>query len=156
MENILLARVDDRLIHGQVMTAWMKSVPAKQIIIIDDSVALDEFMIKVLELAAPKGVMVRVFDVEGAVSFLSGGLETPSILLAKTPITYKCIIDAGIQLDAINLGGMGINQNRRKLHKNLAASEEERTAIREMLDKGIDVKIQVIPADKAVGVAGLL
>ena len=45
MENVLLARVDDRLIHGQVMTAWMKLLPAKEIIVIDNKVAKDEFMI---------------------------------------------------------------------------------------------------------------
>lgn len=39
MENLLLVRIDDRLIHGQVMTAWMKTLPAKQIIVIDDKVA---------------------------------------------------------------------------------------------------------------------
>ena len=42
MENVLLARVDDRLIHGQVMTAWMKLLPAKEIIVIDNKVAKDE------------------------------------------------------------------------------------------------------------------
>lgn len=45
MENVLYARVDDRLIHGQVMTAWMKLLPAKEIIVIDNKVAKDEFMI---------------------------------------------------------------------------------------------------------------
>ena len=61
MENVLLARVDDRLIHGQVMTAWMKLLPAKEIIVIDNKVAKDEFMITVLEMAAPTGVKVKVF-----------------------------------------------------------------------------------------------
>lgn len=59
MENVLLARVDDRLIHGQVMTAWMKLLPAKEIIVIDNKVAKDEFMITVLEMAAPTGVKVK-------------------------------------------------------------------------------------------------
>ena len=52
MENILLARVDDRLIHGQVMTAWLKRYPAKQVIIVDDGVAKDDFMASVLQMAA--------------------------------------------------------------------------------------------------------
>ena len=46
MENVLLTRVDDRLIHGQVMTAWMKRLPAKEIMVIDNKIAKDEFMIK--------------------------------------------------------------------------------------------------------------
>ncbi|MEE1313652.1 MAG: PTS sugar transporter subunit IIB [Lachnospiraceae bacterium] len=155
-ENVLLARVDDRLIHGQVMTAWMKLLPAKQIIIIDDKVATDDFMISVLEMAAPKGVKVRVFSCDKATEILAKGIKTPSILLAKSPITYKRLIDGGVDLTAVNLGGMGINETRTTLYKNLAASPEERTAIKEMLDAGVDVKIQVIPADKVVEIKNLL
>ena len=64
MENVLLARVDDRLNHGQVMTAWMKLLPAKEIIVIDNKVAKDEFMITVLEMAAPTSVKVKDFTEE--------------------------------------------------------------------------------------------
>ena len=64
LENLLLARIDDRLIHGQVMTAWMKIMPAKKIIIVDNKVANDDFMISVLELAAPQGVKVEVLNEE--------------------------------------------------------------------------------------------
>ena len=88
MENVYLARVDDRLIHGQVMTAWMKTYPAKQIVIIDDEVVKDSFMINVLTMAAPAGVKVRVFGVEKAATLLKKGVKNPTILLAKIPITY--------------------------------------------------------------------
>ena len=75
MENLMLARIDDRLIHGQVMTAWMKVKPAKQIIVIDDKVAKDSFMIDVIELAAPVGVKVSVLTCDAAVAELKKGLE---------------------------------------------------------------------------------
>ena len=156
MENVLLARVDDRLIHGQVMTAWMKLLPATEIIVIDNKVAKDEFMITVLEMAAPTGVKVKVFTEEKAAEVLQAGLSKPAILLAKSPGSYKGIIDRGVELEAINLGGMGINNDRTTLYKNIAASPAEREAIKEFLDKGIDVKIQVIPADKVVEVKDIL
>ena len=156
MENVLLARVDDRLIHGQVMTAWMKLLPAKEIIVIDNKVAKDEFMITVLEMAAPTGVKVKVFTEEKAAEVLQAGLSKPTILLAKSQVSYKGIIDRGVELEAINLGGMGINNDRTTLYKNIAASPAEREAIKEFLDKGIDVKIQVIPADKVVEVKDIL
>ena len=156
MENVLLARVDDRLIHGQVMTAWMKLLPAKEIIVIDNKVAKDEFMITVLEMAAPTGVKVKVFTEEKAAEVLQAGLSKPTILLANSPVSYKGIIDRGVELEAINLGVMGINIDRTTLYKNIAASPAEREAIKEFLDKGIDVKIQVIPADKVVEVKDIL
>ena len=78
------------------------------------------------------------------------------MILAKSPVSYKGIIDRGVELEAINLGGMGINNDRTTLYKNIAASPAEREAIKEFLDKGIDVKIQVIPADKVVEVKDIL
>ena len=143
MENILLARVDDRLIHGQVMTAWLKRYPAKQIIIIDDGVAKDDFMASVLQMAAPSGVKVRVFSCEKAIQAMGKGIKNPTI-------------DGGLDLTAINIGGMGINETRKTFHKNIAASEEEKEAMRNLLDRGVDVKIQVIPQDKVVEVRSLL
>ena len=156
MENVLLARVDDRLIHGQVMTAWMKRLPAKEIMVIDNKVAKDEFMISVLEMAAPPGVKVKVFSEKDAANILKEGLKTPTILLAKSPLAYRRIIEEGVELEAINLGGMGINEKRETLYKNIAASEEERNAIKECLEKGIDIKIQVIPDDKIVDVKDVI
>ena len=79
MENVLLARVDDRLIHGQVMTAWMKLLPAKEIIVIDNKVAKDEFMITVLEMAAPTGVKVKVFTEEKAAEVKSDEEKTTAV-----------------------------------------------------------------------------
>ena len=156
MENVLLARVDDRLIDGQVMTAWMKRLPAKEIMVIDNKVAKDEFMISVLEMAAPAGVKVKVFSEKDAAKILKEGLKTPTILLAKSPLAYRRIIEEGVELEAINLGGMGINEKRETLYKNIAASEEERNAIKECLEKGIDIKIQVIPDDKIVDVKDVI
>ena len=156
MENILLARVDDRLIHGQVMTAWLKRYPAKQVIIVDDGVAKDDFMASVLQMAAPTGVKVRVFSCEKVIQLMGKGIKNPTILLAKSPITYKRMIDGGLDLTAINIGGMGINETRKTFYKNIAASDEEKEAMKNLLDRGIDVKIQVIPQDKVVEIGSLL
>lgn len=101
-------------------------------------------------------VKVKVFTEEKAAEVLQAGLSKPTILLAKSPVSYKGIIDRGVELEAINLGGMGINNDRTTLYKNIAASPAEREAIKEFLDKGIDVKIQVIPADKVVEVKDIL
>ena len=98
MENLLLARIDDRLIHGQVMTAWMKVMPAKKIIIVDNKAAKDDFMINVLELAAPSGVKVEVLNEEKAIESLKKGLSVPTIMLAKSPYAYKALVDRGINI----------------------------------------------------------
>ncbi|OUQ28931.1 PTS mannose/fructose/sorbose transporter subunit IIB [Lachnoclostridium sp. An131] len=148
MENLLLVRIDDRLIHGQVMTAWMKTLPAQEIIVVDDRVAKDEFMLFVLQNAAPKGVKVVALSEEDAVKRLQEGLKVPSYILAKSPVSLKRLVEAGIDIKAVNIGGMGMRQGRTVIYKNVSADEEERACIREFLEKGIDVAIQIIPSEK--------
>lgn len=156
MENIVLARIDDRLIHGQVMTAWMKTRPAKRILVIDDKVAADAFMIEVIELAAPTGVKVDVYSCDQAIEALKDGMDTPTILLAKVPDTYKRLMDGGIALGEINLGGMGMAPGRKTLYKNIAASEVERSVMKGFLAQGIDIKIQIIPSENCIEISKLL
>lgn len=148
MENLLLVRIDDRLIHGQVMTAWMKTLPAKQIIVIDDKVAKDEFMLFVLQNAAPSGVKVAALTEEKALETLKAGLTLPSFILAKSPLSLKGLIENGIDIKAVNIGGMGMKAGRTTVYKNVSATEEERVCIKEFLDKGIDVAIQIVPSEK--------
>ena len=107
MENLLLVRVDDRLIHGQVMTAWMKTLRADEIIVVDDRVAKDDFMLFVLQNAAPKGVKVVALSEDDAVAKLQEGLKVPSYILCKSPLSLRKIVDAGIDIKAVNIGGMG-------------------------------------------------
>lgn len=71
MQNLVLTRIDDRLIHGQVMTAWIKNKKADQVVIVDDGTANDEYMIEVLEMAIPEEIAIGIFTKEEVCNSLS-------------------------------------------------------------------------------------
>ena len=75
MENLVLTRIDDRLIHGQVMTAWIKNKKATQVVIVDDLVAEDDYMIEVLEMAIPEEIAIGIFNKEDGVTFFLLGFK---------------------------------------------------------------------------------
>ena len=93
MENLVLTRIDDRLIHGQVMTAWIKNKKATQVVIVDDLVAEDDYMIEVLEMAIPEEIAIGIFNKEDGVTFFSQGLDEPTILLVKGPEVLKLMLE---------------------------------------------------------------
>ena len=156
MEQLLLARVDDRLIHGQVMTAWMKLLPAKEILIADDKVAKDPFMTQVLTMAAPAGVKVKVYSVEETAKALKDGLKVPSIILAKTPLTYEKIVDLGAHIPEINIGGMGVSGDRTKFFRNISASEEEKRMLKELAEAGSKIGVRIIAEDSETDISKML
>ena len=66
MKNIVLTRIDDRLIHGQVVTAWIKQYPINKILIIDDELSQNRLMERIYKAAAPMGVEVLIQSVSEA------------------------------------------------------------------------------------------
>ena len=156
MKNIRLIRVDDRLIHGQVMTAWIKNRKANQVVIIDDDVANDEYMIDVLEMAIPEEIAIGIFTKEDGVLFFSQGLDEPTILLVKGPEALNYLVDHGITIDEVDVGGMGARNDRSVLYKNISTSAQENEEFKQLLEKNVNVFIQVMPQDKPVSIAEYL
>lgn len=156
MENLVLTRIDDRLIHGQVMTAWIKNKGADQVVIVDDNVAQDDFMINVLENAVPDNIAIGIFSKEDAVQFFSEPLEAPTIILVKTPQVLEYMIDNGIDINEIDLGGMGAKEGRERLYHTISTNEEENSSFKRLIDRGISTFIQIMPQNEKVNLKELL
>lgn len=156
MENLVLTRIDDRLIHGQVMTAWIKNKKADQVVIVDDSVAKDDFMINVLENAVPDNIAIGIFSKEDAVTFFSEPLAAPTIILVKTPQVIEYMIDNGIDISEIDLGGMGAKEDRERLYHTISTNNDENESFRRLIAKGVDTFIQIMPQNEKVSVGDIL
>lgn len=149
--EIVLYRIDDRLIHGQVMTAWSKLTNANHVIIIDDGVVADSFMCKILTMAAPRGMQVEIFNVQDGLARLQnpGPAGVKAIVLLKTPEVALKLIAAGIKPAYLNVGGMGASPGRKQLFKNISASPQEIEALKKIESLGVPVQFRIVPDDKA-------
>lgn len=138
------------------MTAWIKNKGADQVVIVDDNVAQDDFMINVLENAVPDNIAIGIFSKEDAVQFFSEPLEAPTIILVKTPQVLEYMIDNGIDINEIDLGGMGAKEGRERLYHTISTNEEENSSFKRLIDKGIDTFIQIMPQNEKVNLKELL
>lgn len=154
MKNIVVARVDDRLIHGEVVAVWTPTYSVNEIVIVDDLVYKDSFNSRLLKLLAPSGVNVRVYNVEKGAEYLIGQFDKNQkiLLLTKSPLVNKELIDAGVDIKELNLGGMGLKESRKPFINNVACNEDEIEAIKEMIDNGINVYYQLVPEEKKIDV----
>lgn len=156
MQGLVLARIDDRLIHGQVMTAWIKNKAAQQVVVVDDGTAADEYMIEVLEMAIPEDIAIGIFTQEEGVEFFSQGLDAPTILLVKAPSALLYLVEHGIEIDEVDVGGMGARADRSTLYKNISTSTAENKEFKALIDRGVNVFVQVMPHDKQTDIANYL
>lgn len=158
MKNIVLVRIDDRLIHGQVVTAWIKQTGGNKIVIVDDPLTKDVFMQRILKAAAPPDIKVEVFTTAGAAEFLKGDAESCEkvVVLAKTPFPLKKLMDEGIMFEKIILGGMGAKTERKKFNKNVSASPEEVLCMRNITQSGTKIYYQLVPMESPVDMERVL
>ena len=157
--SIVLARVDDRLIHGQVVTSWVAHSGGNRIVIVDDQMANDAFMRNMLIRLAPIGTTVEVYTAESAVEPLikyqdSAGVKV--IILVKSPGPILFLVEKGVKITELIVGGMGIHGNRRKLYRNISADDAERSTMKKLHEMGCPVYCRILPADKPVDVMQIL
>src|SRR5690625_835512 len=147
-----LVRVDDRLIHGQVIAVWVRALNPSIIVIADDGTAADEFLAEVIELAAPPGVDVEVHTVADAVPRIIELAESPTraFVLVRSPVSALELRKQGAPKDVLNVGGIGSAPGRKPLYRNISAGPEELAAMHELESMGTRVQLQIVADDTPV------
>ena len=155
--SLSFVRVDDRVIHGQLVTRWSSEFPCDGIIGIDDKVANDPVLAGVLRGAAPVGTKVWIFDVKTAVQKLEKIIASSKkyFIITKTPLTMKRILESGFSLEndhgnKINVGPMSSKEKTVTVAPNACVLKEEAEAFEFLESKGYKVEFQLVPDSKVV------
>src|SRR5215467_9687542 len=147
MSEVVLHRVDDRLIHGQVMTGWLKLRNANTVWIVDDAIASNPMMLDIFRFAAPAGVKIEAFTVDSIAPRLldlSKGNDR-IILLAKVPKTFLRLLEKGYRPADVNYGAMAHKAQSRNVAPNCDLSPEEIADTQALYKSQIRVWIQLVP-----------
>ena len=146
MENIELVRIDDRMLHGQVVSTWLKDYSIEQVLIINDKAANDPIQKSVAGLAAPKEVKVHLFGVDQFIDILKKTpIKRKTMLIFTTSTDVLKLVENGLDIKEVNVGGMRYNENRKRLSKAVSVTLEEEEAFKKLIEKDIKVFIQMIP-----------
>lgn len=146
--SVSFVRIDDRVLHGQIVTRWSKALPCKGIVIIDNEIAHDKFQRQIYLSAAPNGIKVGIFDEEEGAKRIKRALEVenPYFLICKTPRTLLNILDLGTDFgNHVNVGPMSARANTVTVGRNLSLTADEVAAFTELEKRGKTVQFQLIP-----------
>ena len=143
----MFLRIDDRLVHGQVVTAWIKQLNVKSILVIDDLAAGNSIISKALTMATPKNIRLVIKSIEDAKSCLCDFEEKDLLIITKAPVNAKKLIDENMGYDwKMNVGNIGMDSGRKKYAQTVYLDEENYTAIKELKDKEkIEIFMQTVP-----------
>lgn len=149
MAEISLVRVDSRLIHGQVITKWRKVKKISKIIIVDDDLATDDFMIHIYEASAPKDVVVKVYSIQKAKRLWEKNrFKTGSVMLLFKDIkTCLNLHKQGVPFDYVQLGGLPRNSDNKVILKAVSMNREDIEMLQELENDGVKTAIQIVPEE---------
>ncbi|WP_294883677.1 mannose/fructose/sorbose PTS transporter subunit IIA [uncultured Gilliamella sp.] len=147
--KIVLARVDSRLLHGQVATSWTKATNPNRIIVVSDSVAKDELRKKLIEEAAPPGVKANVVPIKKIIQVAHDPRfgNTKALLLFENPEDVLRALDGGVDIETLNVGSMAHSVGKVMVNKVLSMSAEDVDAFEKLKAKNVKFDVRKVPND---------
>jgi len=149
MANIVLGRVDFRLIHGQVVTRWIKLYPAKEIVIVDDILGDDPFMADIYEMSAPQGIRVSILKADTAKEKIEG-MKNDVFLLTKNIETMEKLVSGSLKFSKLIVGGVPSENDKKFITNGVYLSPNDIDLLKTIETSGAKVICQATPEDTEV------
>lgn len=155
--NITVFRIDDRLIHGQIVTAWLHYADAEQIVVADDKANNDSFTQSLLKMATPKDTKLLICSLdEGKKMITSDSSEINTLFLVRGPSEANIVLEDNSIVNSVNVGNLNMKKGKEKVLDNLWVYKDDIDAFRKMDDKGIKLEYKTVPSDQSQSVINLL
>lgn len=155
---IVHARVDERLIHGQVAMVWTNTVGATRIIVVNNEAVKDEMIIAGLKMAKPAGVKLSILSVKRAgEKFAEDTYKDDKVFLITKNIGDMAeLIRQGVPVKAFNVGNVAKREGSRPIKKSVNLTEQDIADIKEMTGQGISVTAQMLPNESDQSILNML
>lgn len=144
-----LARIDDRLIHGQVATRWTKESRVSRIVVVNDDVAKDSVRSTMLKSVAPPGVTAHVVPVDKMIRIYNNPeyANERMMLLFTNPTDVVRLMEAGVEFKSINIGGMAYKDGKKMITSAVAVDDKDIEAFKVLDAKGIELDVRKVSND---------
>ncbi len=150
-------RIDDRLIHGQIVASWISSLGCSRIIVADDKAALDTFQQALLKIAVPNNIKLDIVKVSDAASMLKQSADSDNVLLIlKNVDSALALCEAGFKPEMINIGNAGAVKGKKQYFKSIFLDENDIEKYNKLNGMGVKLITQVVPNEKAVDFLDLI
>ena len=148
--SIVLARIDSRLVHGQVLEAWVPYVDADCIVVANDEVAGTSFQCMVMQAAIPSSIKLIIGTLEETVCILSSAdllRKRVLLLFARSEDALK-ILQLGGSYAKLNLGNMHSSVGKDRYTCTIALDQHDIETLQQVEDQGVTIVSQCVPADR--------
>ena len=146
--TVVHVRMDNRLIHGQILVSWNSALKLDHIIVCNDLVANDPLQVAVLKAVAPSGAKVSIMTVKDTADYcLNPNSQNEKIfILAKFPEDGWGLVENGLNLPVLNLGNQAYVRNSKKVSNTVFLTETGVKALKKIHEAGIKITCRMMPS----------
>jgi mannose/fructose/N-acetylgalactosamine-specific phosphotransferase system component IIB len=155
---IALLRIDDRLIHGQVVEGWLPQLGVDLVVVVSDAAAADPVQTALMKMALPPSVGLSVLSVADAPAALSSAQAAARriLILAPGPEEALALLEKGVAVDRINVGGLHFTVGKVQLGRALFLNEKDKAALRAISARGVRLEGRPLPSDPEENLGSIL
>jgi PTS system mannose-specific IIB component len=156
--NILLVRVDDRFIHGQILESWIPFLKAQSVVVANDALASDHFQKTIMSMAIPDRITLRIVTLD-EVTCLGQDRELDD---KRTLVIVSSIKDAyalytkGFHFFKLNLGNNKGSQSSRQVSYSVWVDLDDIQMLKELMSRGVDVSLQSVPRERVIDMKSIM
>ncbi|BFI91036.1 PTS mannose transporter subunit IIAB [Enterobacterales bacterium endosymbiont of Anomoneura mori] len=156
--KIVLARIDDRLIHGQIVTSWVKETKIDRIIVISDEVNNDYIRKTLLKQVSPPGISSHVVGIEKSIRVWNNIKYSNDyvMLLFTNPSDVLKIVEKGIIIKSINIGGMSYKKGKTQINNAISVDSKDIESFKKLNNLGIELEVRKVPSDRKLKIMDLI
>ena len=156
--SVVLVRIDDRLIHGQVVENWMKFLKIDHVVVVNDFVASDRMQKTLFSMAVPDHAKISILTITQAKeAILNGQFERDrAMILLVSPQDVLSLIDKGVRIKEVNVGGMHYSSDKKQILKAISVSKEDIQAFRELDRLGVHLEARMVPDDEKIDIMEII
>lgn len=147
--NILLTRIDNRLVHGQVGVIWTGALGANLLVVVDDETAGDPLQQQLMTMTAEaSSVGVRFFTVTHTIQIIHKAAPSQKIfIVCRTPAVVRQLVEGGVPIQNVNVGNMHFSPGKKAITKKVYVDDNDLENLRYLQQRGIQVFVQDTPGD---------
>lgn len=154
----VFARIDTRLLHGQVATGWTKAMNPNRIIVVSDNVAKDNLRKNMIAQAAPSGVKANTVPIKKMIEVAKDPRfgNTKAMLLFETPQDALAAIKGGVDIKELNVGSMAYSNGKVNVNQVLAMDQKDIDTFKELKKLGVKFDVRKVPSSSPENMDSLL
>ncbi len=144
--SIAFIRVDNRLIHGQVVQSWLPSLSVDEVVVISDNAAGSGLMSKMLRMALPSGYALHIFKPKEAAVYLAGDNAKKVFVLLEEFSYLGDLINGGVILDSVNIGNTKFEEGKKEYRQGVYLTVEDEELAHNLIERHIKFDVRAVPS----------